>query len=204
MLLTKARTRSPELNGRSSTIGVASSDTTSRAGATVLRSRPGSPWMPMPISISDGPSSKVGLPAAGTVHEVSAMPMLRALALTLRHSSATSASDRPCSAAAPQIFSASTVAPTPRGVQAVLDGHVVVDDYRLDLDAVLAGQVRRHLEVQDVAGVVLHDVQHAGAAVDRLGGGLHLVRGGRGEHLAGAGRVQHARADEAAVHGLVP
>ena len=68
----------------------------------------------MPISISISPSSKVGLPAAGTVHEVSAIPMLRPLAFTLRHRSATSASDLRCSAAAPQIFSASTVVPTPR------------------------------------------------------------------------------------------
>ena len=48
------------------------------------------------------------------MHGVSAMPMLREFALTLRQSSATSASERCSSAAAPQIFSASTVAPTPR------------------------------------------------------------------------------------------
>ena len=50
----------------------------------------------------------------GTVHEVRATPMLRAPALTLRQSSATSASGRRRSAAAPQIFSARTVVPTPR------------------------------------------------------------------------------------------
>ena len=48
------------------------------------------------------------------MHGVSAMPMLRPWPLTLRHSSATSASDLPSSAAAPQIFSAITVMPTPR------------------------------------------------------------------------------------------
>ena len=50
----------------------------------------------------------------GVVHDVSATPMLRLRSLTVRQRPATSASGRPSSAAAPQIFSASTVAPTPR------------------------------------------------------------------------------------------
>jgi dihydroxyacetone kinase-like protein len=74
----------------------------------------GSPWMPTPISISSSPSSNVGLPAAGTEHDVSAIPMLRAFAFTSRPMSATSLSGRFSSAAAPAIFSSSTVAPTPR------------------------------------------------------------------------------------------
>ena len=37
------------------------------AEVSFTRRRPGSPWMPMPISISSSPSWKVGLPAAGTV-----------------------------------------------------------------------------------------------------------------------------------------
>ena len=117
--------------------------------------------------------------------------------LTLRQTSATSASDLPSSAAAPQIFSAITVMPTPRrpgGVEAVLDRDVVVGDDRLDLDALALGQVGGHLEVQHVAGVVLDDVQDAGAAVDGLGRLEHLVRRRRGEHLARARRVEHARA----------
>ena len=65
------------------------------------------------------------------------------------------------------------------------------------------GELGGHLEVHHVAGVVLDDVEHAGAAVDRLGGGQHLVGRGRGEDRARAGRVEHAPADEAAVHGLV-
>ena len=68
----------------------------------------------MPSSISVSGRSNVGLPAIGTVHEVSAMPMLRPPAFTLRAMSATSARLRPCSAAAPAIFSTSTVTPTPR------------------------------------------------------------------------------------------
>ena len=38
--------------------------------------------MPTPISISSSPSLKVGAPAAGTVHEESATPMLRVWPLT--------------------------------------------------------------------------------------------------------------------------
>ena len=68
----------------------------------------------MPISISSSGRSKLGSPEPGVMQGVSAMPMLRASPLTRRHSSATSASERPWAAAAPQIFSASTVAPTPR------------------------------------------------------------------------------------------
>ena len=44
---------------------------------SATRRRPGSPWMPTPISISVAPMSKVGLPAAGTVQLVSATPMER-------------------------------------------------------------------------------------------------------------------------------
>ena len=161
----------------------------------------------MPISISSSPSSKVGVPAAGTMHEVSAMPMLRPSAFTLAHSPATSASGRPASAAAPTIFSARTVTPTPRrpAVQsAVLHGHVVVRDDGLHLDAVGPGEVGGHLEVEHVAGVVLDDVQHAGPAVDRLRRVVHLVGGGGGEDLPRAGGIEHSHAHEAAVHRLMP
>src|SRR6266568_6961489 len=89
------------------------------------------------------------------------------------------------------------------GVERVLDGHVVVDGDAGDLLAAVAGQVGGHLEVHDVAGVVLDDVQHAGAAVDLVGGPFHLVGRWRGEHRAGTGGVEHAEPDEAAAHGLV-
>ena len=73
-----------------------------------------------------------------------------------------------------------------------------------DLDAGLLGRhLGGHLEVHDVAGVVLDDVQHAGAAVDELGGLVHLVGRRRREDLSGAGGVEHAEADEAAVQRLV-
>ena len=56
----------------------------------------------------------MGLPLAGTVQDVSAMPMLRELSLTRRARSASSDRLRPCSAAAPTIFSTAMAAPVPR------------------------------------------------------------------------------------------
>ena len=47
-----------------------------------MRFRPGSPWMPTPISISSSPMAKVGVPAAGTVQLESATPIDRVAALT--------------------------------------------------------------------------------------------------------------------------
>ena len=64
------------------------------------------------------------------------------------------------------------------------------------------GELARHLEVHDVTGVVLHDVQHAGTAVDDLGRLLHLVGRRRGEDLTGACGVKHAESDESAVQRL--
>src|SRR5918997_5419852 len=85
----------------------------------------------------------------------------------------------------------------------VLDGHVVVCHDVVGLDALGLGQLSGHLEVEDVAGVVLDDVEDAGPAVYGLGGLEHLVGGRAGEHGARAGGVEHAGADVAAVGGLV-
>jgi hypothetical protein len=57
-----------------------------------------------------------------------------------------------------------------------LHGDVVVDNDRLDCDALCIRQFGGHLEVHHVAGVVLDDVQHTSPAVDVLGGLQHLVR----------------------------
>src|SRR5690606_8316627 len=89
------------------------------------------------------------------------------------------------------------------GVEAVLYGDVVVDHDARHFDTLSLAHLGGHLEVHDVAGVVLDDVQHTCAAVDGFGGFQHLVGSGAGEDLAGAGGVQHSHADEAAVHGLV-
>ena len=61
-------------------------------------------------------------------------------------------------------------------VEAVLHGDVVVDHDRLHLDPLAAGELGGHVEVHDVAGVVLDDVHHAGAAVDGLRRLDHLIR----------------------------
>ena len=78
------------------------------------RRRPGSPWMPIPSSTSPSGRSKIGRPAAGGVHDDSATPNERARSFTRRAMPATAARSSPRSAAAPAIFSSSTVAPTPR------------------------------------------------------------------------------------------
>ena len=88
-------------------------------------------------------------------------------------------------------------------VQGVFDGHVVVDDDRGDLDVLHVGQLGGGLEVEDVARVVLDDVQDARAVVGCLRGLQDRVGGGRGEHRAGNGRIQHAFSDEAGVEGFV-
>src|SRR5690606_17689418 len=95
-------------------------------------------------------------------------------------------------------------AATASRVQAVLYSHVVVDDDARHLDALCLGHFGGHLNVHDVAGVVLDDVEHACAAVDGLRRLQHLVGCGACEYFAGAGSIQHASADEAAVHWLVP
>ena len=161
----------------------------------------------MPISISSSPSSKVGVPAAGTMHDVSAMPMLRPSAFTRAAQLGDRGEVRPSSAAAPDDLlgeDGDAHAAAAGRVEAVLHGHVVVRDDGLHLDAVGPGEVGGHLEVEHVAGVVLDDVQHAGAAVDRLRRLVHLVGRGGGEDLPRAGGVEHAHAHEAAVHRLVP
>ena len=92
----------------------------------------------------------------------------------------------------------------PSGRPPVVHGHVIVDQHGLDPYPVRGGQPGGHLEVQDVAGVVLHDVEHAGSGVHGLRGGQDPVRYRRGEHLTGAGRVEHPVPDEPAVQWLVP
>jgi hypothetical protein len=97
-----------------------------------------------------------------------------------------------------------TGAPAARRMDGVVHGDVVVDQYGRHLYVLLGGELGGHLEVQDVARVVLHDVQHPGAAVHRRGGLDHLVGHGRGEDLPGTGRVEHAVPDEADVQWFVP
>ena len=90
------------------------------------------------------------------------------------------------------------------GVERVLHRDIVVDDDGLDPPPCgLGGHLPRHLEVHDVALVVLDDEERAGAAVRGLDRRHHLVRRGRGEDLAGAGGVEHADPDETGMQGLM-
>ena len=173
------------------------------ADFSVSRRRPGSPWMPTPNSISPSPISNIGLPAAGTVQEVSATPIER-VALLTRSPSALSVGEIAAllGRGADDLFDHQRAgdAATASGVERVLDRNVVVDDDLVDRPGRHFGG---HLEVHHVALVVLDDQQHAGAGVD-LGGGLHhLVGRRRGEDLAGAGGIEHAVPDEAGMERLV-
>src|ERR1700674_3244324 len=178
MPLTKARTLEPLFGLRSEMTASTMIATTSLAEPSAARRRPGSPWMPTPSSIWPSGSSKIALPEAGGTQDESATPNERERSLTRLIVSVTLVRSAPDSAAAPAIFSASTVAPTPRGVERVRHGHVVVDDDRGALDALVRRVFGGELEVQDVARVVLDDVDDARASVDRLGGREHL-RGDR-------------------------
>ena len=81
----------------------------------------------------------------------------------------------------------------------VLHRHVVIDDDRLHLDAT-PGTARRHFKIQNVAGVVLDDVEDAGSAIDS-GWPLPSGRDSGSEDLAGTGGIEHALAS--AVEGFV-
>ena len=96
----------------------------------------------------------------------------------------------------------STHATAASGIQRVLDRDVVGDHDRGDLDTFGTGQLGGDLEVHDVAGVVLDDVEDACAAVDGLGGGHHLIGDRRGEDGARAGRVEHSEPDEASAQSV--
>ncbi len=113
------------------------------------------------------------------MHDVNATPMLRPLAFTVR-AIVGDLVERPVLLGRGtrdllEQHGDADAAPSGRP-RAVLHGDVVVGHDRDDPGARLGrGHLGRHLEVHDVAGVVLDDVQHAGAAVDELGGGEHLV-----------------------------
>ena len=114
MPLTKASTFDPLFGLRSETTASTITSTTSLAEPRSARRRPGSPWMPIPSSICPSGSSKIALPEAGGTQEERATPNDRERSLTRLTRSVTLVRSAPPSAAAPAIFSASTVAPTPR------------------------------------------------------------------------------------------
>src|SRR3954447_13344140 len=146
MPLTNGSTCAPLAAPRSETTASTITSATCAAVPSASRRRPGSPWMPMPISISPAGRSKIGLPAAGGVHDDSATPNERARSLTWRGVAPTAATPPPPPAGAPATSPLArrpgdllrqhggTHAAAPRRVERVLHGDVVVDQHGLDLD----------------------------------------------------------------------
>ena len=99
-------TSSPSLSGISVCRRAMMSSAISSAVIILRTSMPGSPWMPMPTSISSSAMVKVGLPTIGTTHGESATPMVRRFASAFSAFSATSSSVMPLSAAAPATLKA--------------------------------------------------------------------------------------------------
>ena len=165
-------TSSPDSKGRSEATASSSSSMIALALASFSRRRPGSPWMPTPISISSSPSSNSGEPFAGGVHEVSAMPIVRVTRVhPLAERDQLVERRRRCSDAAPTRLDHEEVAGHAAAadrVGRVLHRHVVVDDDRRDLDVLGLGQLAAHVERHPVAGVVVDDVQHALGAGHQL------------------------------------
>jgi hypothetical protein len=81
-----------------------------------------------------------------------------------------------------------------------LDRDVII---RNDRGATAVEHLGRHLEIHNVALVVLDDEQCSLALIDALDCSEHLVRRRSRENLAGTGGVQHAEADEAGMQRLM-
>src|SRR5918998_4937995 len=94
-------------------------------------------------------------------------------------------------------------APPPARIGRVLDSHVVVGHDVVGLDPFCLAKLPCHLEVEDVARVVLDDVEDTGPAVHGFARLQHLVRRRAREYGTGAGGVQHTGSDEPAVGRLV-
>src|SRR5262249_39079574 len=79
----------------------------------------------------------------------------------------------------------------------------IIDNNGLNLNAFCPGQIRRHLEVQHVTGVILYDVKNTLAAGNRFGRLEHLVRRWTRKNSAWTSGIQHSAADETPVHGFM-
>src|SRR5918912_1382524 len=93
--------------------------------------------------------------------------------------------------------------PPPGGMRRVLDRHVIVGHHIVGLYTFGFGQFSGHLEVQDIAGVVLYNVEGPGPAVHGFGSLEHLLWGRAGEDCPGAGCIQHTRTYVATVGRFV-
>ena len=199
-------TSSPDANGRSGTIASSSRSTISFALTILVRSRPGSPWMPMPTSISSSAISNSGVPRTGGVQDESAMPIVRTLAMTFSPTATHSSSAPPWSAFAAAALITKKLPATPRRPTVQVESLTATSSLTSsapDLLPLGLAHLLRHLPRRAVAGVVVDDVEHARRRVHELGRLGDELHGRTGEHVAGAGRVEHARADDHGVGRLV-
>mmetsp|Transcript_94705 Transcript_94705/g.273849 ORF Transcript_94705/g.273849 Transcript_94705/m.273849 type:complete len:403 (-) Transcript_94705:419-1627(-) len=78
-------------------------------------SKPGSPWMPRPTSISSSAMRSSPFSAPGNVQLLKDTPRERTLLATAAASASTLSKGRPAAAAAPAVFNTKSVPPRPRG-----------------------------------------------------------------------------------------
>ncbi len=153
-------------------------------------------------------------PPEGSVTPETETPIVRIPAATRSASAARPSRSVPASAAAPQNLLDDDRAghPAPadpfrrvrvRFLRGRVERDVVGDEHGPDLVALGAGEIGTEPEVEDVAGVVLDDEQHPGAAVDRVDRRLHLHGARAREHFTGTRRGEQPGADEPGMHGLV-
>ena len=94
-------------------------------------------------------------------------------------------------------------ASAPHGIKTVLDRHIIVGHHMLNRDSLHLGHLSSHLKVHHVAGIVLHNHQHACVRCNRLDALINLVRGRGGKHGSCNCRIQHPGSHEPAVRRLV-
>src|SRR5690606_28902461 len=87
---------------------------------------------------------------------------------------------------------------------AVLNGHVVIDEDRLEIDAFHLQHFRSHLERHAVAAVVVDDVEDALGGIQDFGRLHDVVHRRCGEYVARTGSIQHALANHHDVCWFVP
>ena len=152
----------------------------------------------MPISISSSAMVKVGRPACGTVHGVSAAPMERhgvgRLLRDARHLVEIGAGLSRGAGDLVGIHHAGDAAPL-LGLRRRRAGDVVGEQHRGGTHVLHLQHVAGHVEVHHVAAVVAVEAQHAGAAIGRAHRLRHLLHRGRGEHVADGAGVEQALAD---------
>ena len=85
------------------------------------------------------------------------------------------------------------------GIGAVLNRHIIANDYIIGLDAILRRNFAGHGEIHNITGVILDDHQNARAAIRRLDALNDAIRRGGRKYVARDRRIQHAVAHIARV-----